>query len=172
MVSCYVGELSGSRAEDAWHSLVELGPEALPYLVAAFEGSDEVSVRFELIRIVSEYRSGDAAVFLAACLNDNEPTVWKAALDGLVMLRGNEATSALLAANGTAHAEKRAWIDEAIDQLNMNRDEAIRLLEETLGAFRFQLRTGDCLSYVLSGPSNFQATGKRVARYVIAMVRP
>lgn len=32
--------------------------------------------------------------------------------------------------------------------------------------------SSDCLSYVLSGPSNFQATGKRVARYVIAMVRP
>jgi transcriptional regulator with XRE-family HTH domain len=37
---------------------------------------------------------------------------------------------------------------------------------------RFQLRTGDCLRYVLSGSTNFHATGKRSARYVIAMVRP
>ncbi len=37
---------------------------------------------------------------------------------------------------------------------------------------RFQLRVGDCLRYVLAGPSRFEATGKRAARYVVAMVRP
>jgi transcriptional regulator with XRE-family HTH domain len=36
----------------------------------------------------------------------------------------------------------------------------------------FPLRTGDCLRYVLNGPSKFQNAGKRAARYVIAMVRP
>ena len=36
----------------------------------------------------------------------------------------------------------------------------------------FRLRTGDCLRYVLTGPTRFQGTGKRGARYVIAMVRP
>ncbi len=36
----------------------------------------------------------------------------------------------------------------------------------------FRLRAGDCLRYVLAGPSRFQGTGKREARYVIAMVRP
>ena len=34
------------------------------------------------------------------------------------------------------------------------------------------LRTGDCLRYVLNGPSQFHNAGKRAARYVIAMVRP
>ena len=36
----------------------------------------------------------------------------------------------------------------------------------------FRLRAGDCLRYVLAGPTRFQATGRREARYVIAMVRP
>ena len=36
----------------------------------------------------------------------------------------------------------------------------------------FRLRTGDCLRYVLTGPARFQSTGKRGARYLIAMVRP
>jgi transcriptional regulator with XRE-family HTH domain len=36
----------------------------------------------------------------------------------------------------------------------------------------FRLRAGDCLRYVLAGPTRFQSTGKREARYVIAMVRP
>ena len=36
----------------------------------------------------------------------------------------------------------------------------------------FQLRAGDCLRYVLSGPTRFQAGARREARYVIAMVHP
>jgi len=36
----------------------------------------------------------------------------------------------------------------------------------------FRLRAGDCLRYVLTGPTRFQATGKREARYLIAMVHP
>ena len=36
----------------------------------------------------------------------------------------------------------------------------------------FWLRTGDCLRYVLAGPTQFKNPGKREARYVVAMVRP
>jgi transcriptional regulator with XRE-family HTH domain len=36
----------------------------------------------------------------------------------------------------------------------------------------FRLRTGDCLRYVLAGPTRFRNAGKREARYVIAMVHP
>lgn len=36
----------------------------------------------------------------------------------------------------------------------------------------FTLRAGDCLRYVLSGPTRFANTGKREARYVVALVHP
>lgn len=36
----------------------------------------------------------------------------------------------------------------------------------------FRLRAGDCLRYVLTGATRFQGTGKREARYVIAIVHP
>ena len=36
----------------------------------------------------------------------------------------------------------------------------------------FRLRAGDCLRYVLVGPTRFQAAGRRGARYVIALVHP
>jgi transcriptional regulator with XRE-family HTH domain len=36
----------------------------------------------------------------------------------------------------------------------------------------FHLHAGDCLRYVLTGPSRFQGAGKREARYVVAMVHP
>lgn len=36
----------------------------------------------------------------------------------------------------------------------------------------FRLRPGDCLRYVLTGRTSFTATGKRGARYIMAMVHP
>jgi len=35
---------------------------------------------------------------------------------------------------------------------------------------RFTLRAGDCLRYLLAGPSRFENPGKREARYLVAMV--
>ncbi len=37
---------------------------------------------------------------------------------------------------------------------------------------RFQLHAGDCLRYVLNGPTHFQGAGRRGARYLVAMVHP
>ena len=42
----------------------------------------------------------------------------------------------------------------------------------TVDGTDFELRAGDCLRYLLAGPTRFQATGKREARYVLAIVRP
>jgi transcriptional regulator with XRE-family HTH domain len=36
----------------------------------------------------------------------------------------------------------------------------------------FSLRAGDCLRYVLAGPSRFRGMGKREARYLVAIVHP
>lgn len=36
----------------------------------------------------------------------------------------------------------------------------------------FRLRAGDSLRYVLAGPTRFQGTGKREARYIVAIVHP
>lgn len=36
----------------------------------------------------------------------------------------------------------------------------------------YRLRAGDCLRYLLYGPTRFQGTGKRGARYLIAIVQP
>ncbi len=37
---------------------------------------------------------------------------------------------------------------------------------------RFRLEKGDCVRYVLSGPSRFTCEGRRAARYLISFVRP
>jgi hypothetical protein len=45
-------------------------------------------------------------------------------------------------------------------------------LQLELDGSRYDLRPGDCLRYILTGPSRFKATGRRAARYLIAMVHP
>jgi len=37
---------------------------------------------------------------------------------------------------------------------------------------RYELRAGDCLRYILNGPTRFKSGGKREARYLVAMVHP
>jgi HEAT repeat protein len=113
----YVRELSGSKAENAWHSLVEAGPTALPYLVNAFEAATEPRVRVSLVQVIAQYRSAERVPFLETLLRDGKPEIWKAALDGLVMCGGTAALAALRAARAITTSEKRQWIDEAVGQI-------------------------------------------------------
>lgn len=113
----YVAQLSGPRAEDAWHSLVDAGPKALPYVVEAFHAAGDDHVRVSLIQVVGQYRSAEAVPFLAVLLRHREPMVWKTALDSLVMIGGQAALDALAAAGTTTTADRREWITEAVQQV-------------------------------------------------------
>lgn len=46
------------------------------------------------------------------------------------------------------------------------------LLTLEVGGSVFHLRPGDCLRYVLAGSTRFHCTGKRAARYLVAIVHP
>jgi HEAT repeat protein len=122
VVENYVAELAGSRADDACHSLLELGPPALRHLEAAFGLAGDAHVRVRLAEVVSHIRSIDALPFLEKLLLNDDPKIWKTALDGLVML-GDEPVgctrvrAVLAAAREGADAEKRGWIDEAVGQI-------------------------------------------------------
>jgi transcriptional regulator with XRE-family HTH domain len=45
-------------------------------------------------------------------------------------------------------------------------------LELEVDGALFRLRAGDCLRYVLSGGARFRGTGRREARYLVAVVHP
>ena len=45
-------------------------------------------------------------------------------------------------------------------------------LDFTVDGKRFRLHAGDCLRYVLNGPTRFECIGKKAARYAVAMVHP
>jgi HEAT repeat protein len=112
-----VSQLSGSKADDAWHSLVEAGPDALPLLIESFHRSNESGVRAALIAVISELRSAQGVPFLAALLRDRDAKVRRAALDGLVTAASPTALNALRAAKIAATSELAEWIDEAISQI-------------------------------------------------------
>ena len=122
VVRSYVSELSGRDADDACHSLLELGPVALPHLVEAFRVARDAQVRLRLAQVVCYVRSIDALPFLTELLYDKDPEIWKIGLDGLVMMADEPAAvprirEVLAVAAATADKEKRSWIDEATDQI-------------------------------------------------------
>ncbi len=122
IVAEYVSDLAGSGADDACHSLLELGPRALPHLEEAFRLARDEEVRLRLAQVVCYIRSIEALPFLAGLLHNGDPKMWKTALDGLVMI-GDEPTArtrvleVLAAGREVADATKRSWIDEAVDQI-------------------------------------------------------
>jgi hypothetical protein len=75
------------------------------------------------VRIVWESRDAEGVPLLESALADSADLVWKEALDGLVAIGGAAALQALSQARVRLTKEardpdKRAWIDEAIDQIN------------------------------------------------------
>ncbi len=101
--------------------LEELDPQVLqPYAIS----EPDEDIRAYLVEVIYEHQRPDSAPFLARMLNDPSKEVWKAALNGLVLLglpvlRGglgiDAALVALKAARIGASAEQLEYIDEAID---------------------------------------------------------
>jgi hypothetical protein len=117
-VDHYVSRLSGPDADNAWHSLVEGGPAALPHLLNAFASANDTELRVRLIRIICQYRFGDAVPFLTAQLENRVAEIWKTALDGLVMIGSKQALESLGTALSSVTPDKREWVEEAIQQIH------------------------------------------------------
>jgi hypothetical protein len=117
LVDHYVSQLSGPNAFGARHSLIEAGAPALALVVDAFGAATDPHVKVSLVEIVSEYRTDAAVPFLQDLLLNRKPEIWKAALDGLVILGDHTALDALRESRVTISREMRPWIDEAIRQI-------------------------------------------------------
>lgn len=117
MVKNYTNQLLGDHAGDAWHSLVELGPAALPHVIRDFEAQSSSSAKVALIRVVSEYRTKDALPFFANLLRVADGEIWKTALDGIISIGGEAAVNCLHEVSKTLNSEKRPWVDEAVTQI-------------------------------------------------------
>jgi HEAT repeat protein len=81
--------------QNAYHRLVELGADVIPLLASSFSVESDSSIRSALAKIAWRTNSPSAIPFLAEALDDDEPDVWKEALDGLVSLGGRSALAHL-----------------------------------------------------------------------------
>jgi hypothetical protein len=74
-------------------------------------------IQAELVRALGSYRSSDTIPVLSELVVSGESEVWKAALDALVTIGGDDARRALEEASHLAGGERRPWIAEAIEQV-------------------------------------------------------
>lgn len=114
IIAYYVAMHQAGRQDDAFHGLLDFGPVLVPDLIRTYESSVEPSFRAFVVGVISEIRSPETAGFLCDALRQNDPVIWKAALNGLVTLRAAEAMEHVLTA--TLDEPKRSWIIEAIEQ--------------------------------------------------------
>lgn len=122
-VRYYLDRLRNGASEDAFFGLLELGPEAMPILIAAASEPPNRDIRAGLVEVIWQYRRLEAIEFLSTALDDTEPAVWKQALDGLVALGGPAAAQQLrealgrLSHCGTERGPSEEWLREALEQI-------------------------------------------------------
>jgi hypothetical protein len=114
IISDCVALHDSGRCEDAFHGLIDHGVEVVPDLIWAYEDADGPDTKALLIDVVSYLRMPDAAGFLCHALRQEDPVIWKSALDGLVSLRAVEDLELVLVS--VMDEPKRSWIVEAISQ--------------------------------------------------------
>jgi HEAT repeat protein len=111
-----------SERDAPWHSLVDLGSRALPYLCETYS-SHSKRKRQLILSVINQSQSRDALPILAKALADPAEQIWKTALDGLVTLGGLEALEFLTKAREGADNQKLAWLEEARHQILDNSTE-------------------------------------------------
>jgi HEAT repeat protein len=116
----YIQQLGGPNHDDTFHGLIEANVSVIPALIAAYRAESSSRKRAVLIEIIGYHRLSTVD-FLAEALQDNEPEVWKAALDALVTLNHSNAlqtlTNALVHFQKMRDQERVEWIDEAAQQI-------------------------------------------------------
>jgi len=122
LVEHYLREWHSSGWASAYHSLVELGPPALPELQKQLAVSRDRAFRAALVELAGRMHSEAALPLFEAALRDPAPEVWKAALDGLVALASPASLLLLEEAvereppGRTGFPEWEAWVREALQQ--------------------------------------------------------
>ena len=119
LVDHYLGEFRAGRCDDAYHSLIEADSAIIPDLINAYEDSNDIDSKAFLIDVVSEFRLDSSLGFLRHALRRDEPRIWKAALNGMVMAESPEAVDAMdHVLSSIQDSDKRDWIEEAISDTN------------------------------------------------------
>jgi hypothetical protein len=118
----YLRQLRAGEFDAAFHGLTELDPAIVHPLIAAYRVEPSTTVRGDMLRIISAFRTPVALPLLAEAVRDRRDKEWKVALDGLVALSSLDAVSALEAvlreekAAANPDSEFIDWVHEALMQ--------------------------------------------------------
>lgn len=115
-----IDELLSGKSENAFFNLLELGPEAIPFIHDAYLGSADAESKVRLLRVASETHTEQAIGLMRIGLDDAAPSVWKEALNGCVRIGGPNAKNALCEslkseARGDMSDTYKEWAIEAIE---------------------------------------------------------
>jgi HEAT repeat protein len=121
-VEQYLAQLGTAGWEDAYHSLVERGPDVLDELESAFRRCADPILRAAIVEIASSQGSDLALPILQEALADERRPVWSAAIEGLISIAGPTALKVLECARRAAGHRRDAAVfaeavDEALDQV-------------------------------------------------------
>ena len=115
IVSDYLKLYRDGREDDAFHSLIEVGPQLITPLISACEDSGNIELKSFILTVIGEYRDPSGLCYLRHLLRRPEDTIWKAALDGLVKASTREALDDIeFVLDSVKDSGKRTWIDEAV----------------------------------------------------------
>jgi hypothetical protein len=120
-VDFYLNAARNGDLDMARHGLIELENRAIPALREAYWTESDPAIRALIVEAAWQHRLPPTIDFLSAALADTHPGVWKQALDGLVTLASADSRKVLETALERAaigDSEHRAWIEEAIGQIN------------------------------------------------------
>jgi len=118
----YLEDYRHGDSQNAFYRLTTMSHDVLPDLITAFKKERDGRVRVFLVETIWQHRQQSVIPFLAECVFDPEPDIWKEALSGLVTLASPQAIDALRSARSRQFPrerdtdEYRSWIDEAIEQ--------------------------------------------------------
>lgn len=125
----YIQQLRAGDFASAFHGLLDLDPDIVHPLIAAYHVEAIPVIRSALLRIIWEFRTPLALPSLAQALRDRRDMRWRLALDGLVTL----------ASPGAIQTLQAALHDEAI-ALNPDSDYVERVREALEQASRRSCR--------------------------------
>jgi hypothetical protein len=124
-VECYLARLRAGASEEAFFGLWDLGPSALPNLIAEAQKPSARTIKAALVEIIWQSREPAVLGFLCECLEDPDSSVWKQALDGLVAIGGSPAvlylqtvSERVIIGSFPKNGLSLEWLTEALDQID------------------------------------------------------
>ena len=119
-VDRYLAEFRGGRCDDAFHGLIEADPAVISELINTYEDTTDLDTKVFVVEVVSEFRLDSSLGFLRHALRRDDPRIWKAALNGMVMAESPEAVHAMdHVLSSIQDSDKREWIEAAITDTNL-----------------------------------------------------